>query len=328
MGQQQPHSDSALGESENFPTAERSAPRDSVSATIVTNNSELRHSSTGCNGGSLVRIHPMDLHNNLIRLDGLETTIGREESCDLYLNHPSISRKHAVIRATAVGYRLEDSGSTNGTYVDEKSVQSALLVNGVRIRFGNYIYRFLSNDSIETTYHETVYSMMTKDGLTGCFNKRYLMEILEREFQRCRRSGRPSSLLMMDLDHFKEVNDSYGHLAGDDVLKEFVSRVGALVRQEDVFARYGGEEFALIMTDAPLAGAEVCAKALRREIQRKPFTTCAGDLSCTVSVGVTEFDFSRHETYEDVIAEADSRLYEAKASGRNQVSSGSVASPE
>lgn len=297
--------------------------RSDVRATIVTNNTDFRQVTTSCSGGCLVRIHPMDLHDNLFRLDDVETIVGRDQNCDLFLNNPSISRNHAVIRATPLGYRLEDTGSTNGTYVDEKSVSSCLLTNGVRIRFGNYIYRFLANDSIETTYHETVYSMMTKDGLTGCFNKRYLLEILEREFRRSQRSKRPSSLLIFDLDHFKAVNDTHGHLAGDDVLKEFVARVQSLVRHEDVLARFGGEEFALILMEAPMDGAIIAANAIREEIQRRPFSTCAGELAVTTSIGVSTFDFRAHKSYEDVLAAADQGLYKAKAAGRNCVSTGS-----
>lgn len=291
-------------------------------ATIVTSNSNFREATSSCSGGCLVRIHPMDLQDNLFRLDDVETIVGRDPDSDLFLNHPSISRNHATIRATPIGYRLEDNGSTNGTYVDERSIKSCMLTNGVRIRFGNYIYRFLSNDSIETTYHETVYSMMTKDGLTGCFNKRYLLEILEREFRRSQRSKRPSSLLILDLDHFKSVNDTYGHLAGDDVLKEFVIRVNSIVRHEDVFARFGGEEFALIMTEAPLEGAIVCANGIRREIQRKPFETCAGVIEVTTSIGVAAFEFDVHKSYEDVISSADAALYDAKEKGRNRISTG------
>lgn len=274
------------------------------------------------NNGCLARLHPLDLDRSLVRLTHDETIIGRDATSNLFIDDPSVSRKHALIKLLPEGYAVFDLNSTNGTYVDDVRVSQQTLTTGARIRVGNHIYKFLINDYIETQYYETVYSMMTQDGLTGAFNKRYLTDILEREFERSVRYTRPLSVAMLDLDRFKQVNDERGHLAGDDVLKEFVRRVADAACKDHILARYGGEEFALVMSESNVDVARSTAEKCRQLTEATPFATCAGAISVTVSCGVAELDPSRHSKYSDLIAEADARLYQAKQSGRNRVYSG------
>ncbi|MDA0661158.1 MAG: GGDEF domain-containing protein [Planctomycetota bacterium] len=274
------------------------------------------------NNGCLARIHPLDLDRSLVRLTHDETIIGRDDTSDLFIDDPSVSRKHALIKSIPEGYAVLDLNSTNGTYVDDVRISQHTLTTGARIRVGNHIYKFLINDHIETQYYETVYSMMTHDGLTEAFNKRYLTDILEREFERSIRYSRPLSVAMLDLDKFKQVNDQHGHLAGDDVLKEFVRRAAEAASKDHILARYGGEEFALVMSESNVALAVATAEKCRQLVEATPFSTCAGDIAVTVSCGVAELDPSRHSKYSDLIAEADARLYRAKQGGRNQVCSG------
>lgn len=288
-------------------------------ATIQTNPQTFDTPVVGTQAGCLVRIHPMDLDNNMIRLSQTSMLIGRDPHCDLFLDDSSISRRHAEIRNTDRGFLLIDHRSTNGTYVDDQRIGERLLTNGARIRLGSHIFKYLANDCIETHYHETVYSMMTRDGLTGAYNKRYLIELLQREFDRAHRYERPLSIVMMDIDFFKQVNDTYGHLAGDEVLQEFVRRGQDVQRTEHVFARYGGEEFTLLMSEAPLKDAVKAAERIRESVQDAPFETSAGPLSITVSLGVAQMDSLRETAYSQFLSRADDHLYHAKKQGRNQV---------
>lgn len=288
-------------------------------ATIQTNPQSMELPHTGRQTGCLVRIHPMDLDNNMIRLSQASMLIGRDPNCDLFLDDTSISRRHAEIRNTDNGFVLVDHRSTNGTFVDDLRVTEQKLENGARVRFGSHIFKFLANDCIEAQYHETVYSMMTRDGLTGAYNKRYLLELLQREFDRAHRYERPLSIVMMDIDFFKQVNDTYGHLAGDEVLQEFARRGQEVFRTEHVFARYGGEEFSLLMSEAPLKFAVKAAERFREAIAETPFETSAGPLPVTVSLGVAQLDPLRDTAFNQLLSRADDHLYHAKKNGRNQV---------
>jgi len=235
------------------------------------------------------------------------------------VNDNSVSRMHAAIEPTPLGYVVSDLGSTNGTYVNEQRITTQLLAAGDRVRTGNHIFKFLSADHVEAQYHETIYSMMTRDGLTGAYNKRYLMDVLTREIERSQRHQRPLSLVMMDIDHFKSINDKNGHLAGDEVLQEFCRRIMEILRMDEVFARYGGEEFSLVMGEARLSGAATTADRCRRLIEETPFNTSAGVIRATASFGVAQVCGAGAVTPEELIAAADAKLYEAKHSGRNQV---------
>jgi len=268
--------------------------------------------------GRLVRIHPLDINSGLLTLPSRPFIIGRDEEVDLKVNDCSVSRAHAVIEPTPLGFIVTDLGSTNGTYVNEQRVLSQLLAAGDRLRTGKHIFKFLSSDDVESQYHETIYSMMTRDGLTGAYNKRYLMDVLSREIERSQRHQRPLSMMMIDIDHFKIVNDSYGHLAGDEVLQELCRRVMQILRKDEVFARFGGEEFSLVMGEAVLDAAEQTAERCRALIENEPFHTSAGPVAITASFGVAQLGSSDTSAVQ-LLAAADAKLFEAKKDGRNCV---------
>ena len=174
----------------------------------------------------LVRIYPAGVAGSLIPLSTICTSIGRDAACDVELLDDFISREHAVISQNGGFYTLQDRGSLNGSYVNDVRVQQTQrLVPGDAIRLGNHIFKFLSADHIEAQYHEAVYEMMTLDGLTGAYNKRFFEDAIAREVLRSQRHWRPLSLLLFDVDLFKEVNDQYGHLAGDECLKQLAARI-------------------------------------------------------------------------------------------------------
>ncbi len=246
--------------------------------------------------------------------------LGRDSKCDIELADDSVSRRHAALESAREGYLVTDLGSTNGTYVNDRRIASQLIVAGDRLRLGNQIFRFLGTDLQEVEYCESIYKIMTTDGLTQAYNKRYLMEVLERDLHRSQRYGRPLSVLLFDVDRFKAVNDRYGHLAGDEVLSELCRRAKSLVRGDEMLARYGGEEFALVMADTELADAMIVAERLRKLIAEGPFTTDGAQFQVTISIGVASTRGESGVTVASLLDQADQHLYTAKQVGRNRVS--------
>lgn len=271
--------------------------------------------------GCLLQIHPLDINRQLTHLTADCTTMGRESSCDLSLPDAAVSRCHATLERTADGFMLRDQGSTNGTFVNEARVESRLLQPGDRVQVGSYIFKFLSSNHIELQYHEAVYTMMTRDGLTGALNKRSFMDLLTREFQRSLHRDSTLALIMFDVDHFKSVNDTHGHLAGDEVLQEISKRISQVIAEHDIFARYGGEEFAILLPGVNRAEAVSVAERCRNAVAEASFATSAGPLAITISLGVADFaGLSDPHGPATLIQAADQKLYQSKRSGRNRVS--------
>ena len=289
-----------------------------VEGTITQSWSDLRRqpeSGSSC----LITIYPADTLGGTLNLGDAPITIGRTAGCELQLENDSISRHHARIEKSASGYTISDLGSTNGTYVNDVRVKSAVLEAGDRIHVGNHILKFLSSSDIEAQYHETMFRIVTSDGLTGAYNKRYMLDALERELGRAQRFQRGLAMLMMDLDKFKSVNDQYGHLVGDAVLQEFGKRTRQVIRGEDIFARYGGEEFALVISETTLEEAMILAERIRAALASEPITTDTDTVEATVSIGLAFFDGLQPCTPLQIIRRADAKLYEAKHEGRNRV---------
>lgn len=271
--------------------------------------------------GSLVRIYPADGAGGMWELTSDEACLGRGYDCDVHLDDDSASRRHAVINRDSHGYVLKDLGSTNGTYVNNERIKQHRLLAGDRIRIGGHVLKYLSSDHIELQYHETLFRMTTRDGLTETYNRQYLNEFLDRELSRTKERGRPVSVGLLDVDNFKHVNDSHGHLAGDEVLRELCIRVSDLLRAGDIFARYGGEEFCAVFCESDQAEATQRADAIRSAIGSSPIeTTKAGLLPITASIGVVTWNGKGGDLSVDrFINAADGKLYEAKKAGRNCV---------
>lgn len=165
--------------------------------------------------------------------------------------------------------------------------------------------------------------LATTDVLTGVANRRHFMEELETELSRTKRSGRMSALLMADIDHFKNINDTYGHAAGDTVLRHFAELAVMHLRRADHFGRLGGEEFAFLLPETDIAGAWQFADRFRRIVAETPVQSSQGPISFTVSIGVAKFEADDSAT-DSILARADAALYQAKRSGRNCVADGTV----
>lgn len=243
--------------------------------------------------------------------------IGRGAENDVVLLSDSVSRRHARIDVRANGYCIADTHSTNGTYVNDELVDDQPLERGDQIKIGDTIMKFLSGADLESQYHETIYRMTITDGLTELHNKRYFVEQLDRELSRAARHRRPLTMIMCDIDHFKAVNDEFGHLAGDHVLKEVAQLVKARLRPDDVIARYGGEELAVILPETDLSGGVLIANELRELIATASFLFEDEEIDVTISCGVAQLDSAWRS--HDFVKAADGQLYEAKRAGRNRV---------
>ncbi|MBW2735300.1 MAG: GGDEF domain-containing protein [Deltaproteobacteria bacterium] len=247
-----------------------------------------------------------------------ESYIGRGSDCEIQVDFDSVSRRHALIRRQGAAILVEDLDSTNGTYVNEEAVKRQALANGDLVQVGNTIFKFLIGGNVETDYHEAIYRMTIIDALTGAHNKRFMLEFIEREMARSLRYNRPLSVAMFDLDHFKEVNDTHGHLTGDQVLRELSRRISNRIRREELLARYGGEEFVVVLPETDHEGAMAFAEQLRDLSAKTPVTFEGNTIRVTISVGVATSTGQMMDT-NAFIKVADDNLYRAKRSGRNRV---------
>ena len=252
-------------------------------------------------------------------LSRIQTTIGRGQDAEIVCHKDNVSRAHCRIYSSAVGDFIEDLGSTNGTFVNDIELQSReRLRNGDLVKIGGAIFKYISGDNIEQLYYEEIYRMAIIDGLTMIYNKRYFMEFLDREMARCARYDRPLALILFDLDHFKKVNDNFGHLAGDYVLKQAADLISqSTIRKEECFARYGGEEFVILLPDTVSDRGRILAEKIRTMIKDEVFEFEDNIMPITISLGVASF--VPGETSDQFIQRADAMLYKAKEGGRNVV---------
>ncbi len=275
----------------------------------------------GERSASLVQVYAKDGKGvgRRIALDNPLTTIGRGTNNDIVLDFDNVSRLHAEIHQRHDHHAILDKGSTNGTYVNDRLVQKERLLNtGDIVKVGSSIFKYIKGNDIENLYFEEIYRMTIIDGLTEIHNKRYLLEFLEREMARCQRYKRPMSLIMFDVDHFKSINDTHGHIAGDYVLRRLAFVINDKIRKEELFARYGGEEFVVVMPESSADQAATFAEKSRELIALTEFVFDGRAIPVTLSLGVAQMK-PTHTTPLDFIQHADNALYAAKRGGRNRV---------
>lgn len=254
------------------------------------------------------------------RIEGPETVIGRAMNTNLRLNDDGISRRHCRILQIGGKVIIEDLGSANGTLVNGDIVQHVELKDGDKIRLGsNTVLKFTYQDKLDERFQQQMYDAALRDGLTRVYNKKFFLDRLDTEFAFAKRHRSMLSLVMFDVDHFKRVNDNYGHLAGDAVLVHLSGITQAMVRTEDVLARYGGEEFAIICRGIPLLNAGILGERLRTAVEQASFEFQDRRLPVTISVGVAALPEAQAASPQELVAHADSSLYEAKKTGRNRV---------
>jgi diguanylate cyclase (GGDEF)-like protein len=249
-----------------------------------------------------------------------ETTIGRGSQADIQVIDEGISRRHASIKLEGDRVMVTDLGSTNGTFLNGERVTSHSLRDGDKIQVGSTtILKFTFHDSLDENFQRQMYESALRDGLTKAFNKKYFLERLESEFAYALRHKTPLSLVMFDIDHFKKINDTHGHLVGDHALVALSNLITQTIRKEDVFARYGGEEFAVICRGVDLPGAHQFGERIRAKVEALRTSYGKVELKMTVSVGVSAVADVGMREMQELIGIADDALYQAKRQGRNRV---------
>ena len=246
--------------------------------------------------------------------------IGRDDdSCDVPINDDSVSREHCKLVWIDDDWFVEDLGSMNGTFVNGHRVDRAPLRNDDLIKAGGEIFRFLRNKNLELAFHGAIYRLAVYDGLTEIHNRRYFDEFLDREFSRAKRHGRNLALMLFDIDHFSGINERYGMVTGDHVLRSMAQKLDQRIRREELLARYSSACFALLLPDTTLEGSKKFSEIVRHTIEISTFELDGVKVPTTVSVGVGFYHDEMNKP-EDLASEAESALFRAKRNGRNQVS--------
>jgi len=251
-----------------------------------------------------------------------EYLIGRSPECDIIVDRQPVSRRHARLKRNKHHWTVQDLGSTNGLFIDGSRLEPSgphRLNDGDQLRVGDTIFKFLSSDNIEAAYHEEVYRISITDGLTEAHNRRYLFDFMAREVSVSHRHKHSLSLILLDIDHFKRINDTYGHPVGDMVIKEIAARVQPRLRRTDCFARYGGEEFAVVLPHTDQPGAMAFAEMIRQRIAEAPMEADDTQIPVTASFGVATSSATDPQTAAKLMKIADDNLYHAKRGGRNRV---------
>lgn len=264
-----------------------------------------------------------------IPLERDEVILGRALEADVRINDARVSRRHARINAVVdaenntTNYVLTDLTSKNGTLLNNQKIKNEVLQAGDKITIGEHILRFEMLDEIDREYQRQIRRLLSHDDLTGLLSSRSFFSELRREAERSKQENRMFCVLMMDVDYFKLVNDTYGHLTGSRTLEEIGWCITQNLRSGDAAARFGGEEFAAFLLDAELAQGMVAAERFRSEIENKEFSIIRqGKPSethhITISIGVAVFPDDSIDPIE-LVEMADSALYHAKRMGRNRV---------
>jgi diguanylate cyclase (GGDEF)-like protein len=264
-------------------------------------------------GAALGRIFPLSQGESLI---------GRAPQAQVALLDSEVSRNHARLWLEGGRLRLEDLGSTNGSLVNgERLTGVRTLEAGDRLSVGTHVLKLVALDALERAFHETLLDLSTKDPLTGLANRGSTLTEFQTRFGLSLRYDRPLSVVMCDLDRFKQINDTYGHGAGDFVLRVFGERLRDTLRETDLAGRIGGEEFLMVLPETDMGGALPFAERLRKALAAEPIPLPGGPLEVTCSLGLAERQPGDLDAGQ-VLARADAALYRAKAGGRNRACQG------
>lgn len=258
----------------------------------------------------------------VIDISGEPIVIGRTDEADVVMPDQSLSRRHARFTPVHGQYFVTDLDSTNGTFVRGERVERTVeLSDGARIQLGEKtLLRFSLLDDAEYEASASLYESTVRDALTGVFNRHYFNERIASEFSFAKRHERSLSVVFIDADHFKRVNDTYGHPAGDAVLRALAQVLTDTVRTEDVVARIGGEEFIVIVRDIEPVGMLAIGERLRSAVEELHIEHEGTVIPITVSIGVATLSAETdYPSAEGLVAEADAALYRAKEAGRNRV---------
>ena len=262
-------------------------------------------------------------------LHGTSVNLGRSPDAAINLDDDAVSVSHARIVRQPDGIYLIDAASRNGTFVNEQRIDGPhLLSDGDHLRLGNTVLRFSMVDELEERALTNLFELTVRDPLTRTYNRRYLMQHLRTELAFAARQGTSLALLLVDIDHFKHVNDTHGHAVGDVVLQLVASTIQRLLRPYDALCRYGGEEFVIVARDMSLRNAEILAQRIRGQIEALRFDVSGSTGAVTVSIGVTAAQpLTAAYDADALLIAVDDALYEAKEAGRNRVRSSPPPAP-
>jgi two-component system, cell cycle response regulator len=258
------------------------------------------------------------------QIDKVDMIIGRSMTSTIFVDDRSVSRSHAKVSASGGDVFILDLESSNRTVINDEALPPLVPVklnNNDQVKTGNVLFKFLERGSIEAHAIEQLQSKSEKDPLTGIFNKGALQMKGTESFKRAKLLKVPLSIAVFDIDHFKAINDTHGHAAGDHVLKELASVIGTkLIRLDDYFARYGGEEFVVLLFGSNIQQGVEIGERLRTTIETHQFVYQGVRLPITISVGVATKE-NEMSTWEEMFQKADEALYASKRTGRNKVTS-------
>ncbi len=312
-----------------MPKSQNGHPEMTMELDSKTLEQNIRRVNTAANKRScFVILGGMDL-GSIFLIEKPLIVVGRDASCDLVLRDDGISRRHVEAKRVG-GNRLfiKDLNSTNGIFVDGERVEHTVLNNGDKVLLGRRtILKYALQDEIEQSYQLQMYESTTKDALTKTYNRKYFAQKIVADISFAKRHRIPFTLIMLDIDFFKKVNDTYGHRTGDVALVTVTESIQQTIRAEDVLTRYGGEEFAVLALGTHLAGGEALAERIRVRIAGE--TICALDDSgeefqVTASFGVVTVPGGVEAEPEAVVSVADKNLYRAKEEGRNRIVASSI----
>lgn len=257
----------------------------------------------------------------MFKLERTETVVGRSPGSELQLQDVGISRSHARLYRVGADFFLEDLQSANGTFVNgQRVITSQQLIDGDKIAIGSStVVKFTFTDKVEEAYQKNMVDAALRDGLTNAYNKKYFLNHILSEFAYAKRHNTHLALLMFDVDHFKSINDNFGHQAGDYVLSNLSRIAHQTLRAEDTFCRYGGEEFAVVCRSITMYQAFQLAERMRKTVENTTFEYDNKLIPVRISIGVASFPEIEVETQDELIGAADAALYQAKRSGRNRV---------
>jgi two-component system cell cycle response regulator len=267
-------------------------------------------------GGLPGTMHPLDERG---------TSLGRSVENSVVLNDITVSRRHAFISIDSSGtIRISDDGSTNGTFLNGQPVpahSSRQLDNGDRIQLGtSVLLKLVRLDASDERFQREMFERTVRDCLTGLYNRAYFIDQVGPLAERYSSQGLGMAILMIDIDHFKRVNDDHGHVAGDGVLKEVSAVIRESTRSEDLVARYGGEEFVVALPVSCLELALERAERIRQNLAERAVWTDSAQVRVTASIGLAFGPPGRPRHHDrTLILRADQALYKAKAEGRNRV---------
>jgi diguanylate cyclase (GGDEF)-like protein len=254
-----------------------------------------------------------------ILITGDEMTIGRAKNCDICLSQEVVSRVHATIqRLDEQKFLLIDNNSTNGTLINGKDIKKTQLKDQDHITIGNTVLKFVASNSPEQEFYDEIYRQTHLDKVLQIYNKQYFLTKLAEKINRCQRYDSELSLILFDVDHFKQFNDLHGHLAGDTALIHLSEVAKRHIGNQDVLCRYGGEEFAILMPHADAQQAYELAEKLRLQVANTPLHYADSSLNITISLGIASYLKGLTHEGSSLINEADSALYRAKHGGRNK----------